>query len=174
MHMAASDKPRYEELLQRYLQPLRRLAWSYARDGAEGDDLLQEIAVALGVALPQFRGDSSERTWVYRIAHNTGISHVTSQRRRASREPTIATHIEPASRSNPEAEAMDRQRSERLWSAIRALPVTDRQIVCLHLEGLSAAAIEEVTGISAGSVATRLTRVRQKLVVRLRGEEARA
>jgi RNA polymerase sigma-70 factor (ECF subfamily) len=49
--------------------------------------------------------------------------------------------------------------------------VKDRQIVMLHFEGLSAAEIEEVTGLSAGNVATRLTRVRQKLVARARGGE---
>lgn len=174
MRMAPSEKLRYEELLQQYLQPLRRLAWSYARDGSEGDDLLQEITMALWSALPRFRGDSSERTWVYRVAHNTGISFITSKRRRASRESPISPHIEPASGSNPEGEAIDRQQTERLWSAIRELPLADRQIIGLHLEGLSAAAIEEVTGISAGNVATRLTRVRQRLVARLRGEEMHA
>ncbi|MSV36373.1 MAG: hypothetical protein EXQ47_12375 [Bryobacterales bacterium] len=46
------------------------------RDGAEGDDLLQEITLALWAALPRFRGESSERTWVYRVAHNTGISYI--------------------------------------------------------------------------------------------------
>jgi RNA polymerase sigma-70 factor (ECF subfamily) len=172
--MAPSEKLRYEELLQQYLLPLRRLAWSYARDGAEGDDLLQEITLALWTALPRFRGDSSERTWVYRVAHNTGISYVTSQRRRATREPAITPRVEPTSGSNPEGEAIDRQRVERLWMAIRELPLVDRQIICLHLEGLSAAAIEEITGVSAGNVATRLTRVRQRLIARLRGEEVRA
>lgn len=169
--MAASERLRYEELLQRYLSPLRRLAWSYTRDGTEGEDLLQEIALALWTALPRFRGDSSERTWVYRVAHNTGISYVTSQRRRAKRETAIAPHVEPISGSNPEGEAIDSQRVQRLWNTIRELPLLDRQIVCLHLEGLSAAEIEEVTGVSAGNVATRLTRIRRKLMARVRGEE---
>ena len=172
--MAPSEKLRYEELLQRYRQPLRRLAWSYARDAAEGDDLLQEITLALWSALPRFRGDCSERTWVYRVAHNTGISYSTSRRRRASHESAIPPRAEPTSVSNPEVEAIDRQRAGRLWSAIRELSLADHQIICLHLEGLSAAAIEDVTGVSAGSVATRLTRVRQRLVARLRGEEVRA
>jgi DNA-directed RNA polymerase specialized sigma24 family protein len=55
------------------------------------------------------------------------------------------------------------------WTAVQALPVDERQIVVLHLEGLSAMEIEAITGVSAGAVATRLTRVRQKLTTRLRG-----
>jgi RNA polymerase sigma-70 factor (ECF subfamily) len=172
--MAPSESLRYEELLQRYLPPLRRLAWSYTRDGAEGDDLLQEITLALWTALPRFRGDSSERTWVYRVAHNTSISYITSKRRRSSRESPLNPQIEPAGGSNPEGEAIDHQQTRRLWTAIRELPLLDRQIIALHLEGLSASAIEEVTGMSAGNVATRLTRVRQRLVARLRAEEVRA
>jgi RNA polymerase sigma-70 factor (ECF subfamily) len=172
--MAPAEKLRYEELLQGYLQPLRRLAWSYTRDGAEGEDLLQEITLALWTALPRFRGESSERTWVYRVAHNTAISYITGRRRRATRESAIAPHMEPTSGSNPEGEAIDRQRVQRLSIAIRDLPLLDRQIVCLHLEGLSAAAIEEVTGVSAGNIATRLTRIRHRLMARLRGEEVRS
>ncbi len=171
--MAPSVSLRYDDLLQTYLQPLRRLAWSYARDGTEGDDLLQEIAMALWTALPRFRGDSSERTWVYRVAHNTSISYIAGQRRRATREPSITPRVEPLSGSNPEREAIKHQRVDRLWNVIRELPLVDRQIICLHLEGLSAAAIEEITGVTAGNVATRLTRIRQKLISRLRGEEVR-
>jgi RNA polymerase sigma-70 factor (ECF subfamily) len=172
--MTPKEQSRYEDLLQRYLQPLRRLAWSYSRDGAEGEDLLQEIALALWTALPRFRGDSSERTWVYRVAHNTGISYMTTRKRRTVREQSADPHNEPAaSGKTPEALAIDRERVGRLWNAVRELPVADRQIACLHLEGLSAADIEEITGVSAGNVATRLTRIRQRLVVRLRGEEVR-
>lgn len=171
--MQSSEQSRYEDLLQRYLQPLRRLAWSYARDGAEGDDLLQEIALALWTALPRFRGESSERTWVYRVAHNTGISFITGQKRRSAREQTVDSCVEPASRSNPETEAIDREKVRRLWGAIRDLPLPDRQIVVLYLEGLTAAEIEGVTGFSSGNIATRLTRIRHRLAIRLRGEEVR-
>src|SRR3954470_9246518 len=108
--MPAPEQSRYEELLQQYFQPLRRLAWSYARDRAECEDLLQEIALALWTALPRFRGESSERTWLYRIAHNTGISYVISRNRRTSRESNAPVIIEPASESrSPEAQAIERE-----------------------------------------------------------------
>jgi DNA-directed RNA polymerase specialized sigma24 family protein len=43
------------------------------------DDLVQEIALAIWKAIPRFRGDSSERTWVYRIAHNVAITSATGK-----------------------------------------------------------------------------------------------
>jgi RNA polymerase sigma-70 factor (ECF subfamily) len=169
--MAAPEQTRYEALLQLYLEPLRRLVWSYARDAHESEDLLQEIAMALWTALPRFRGDCSERTWVYRVAHNTAISHIASRNRRIARDQNDGFFIEPVSSLNPESQAMELERRRRLWQAIRELPLADRQTMVLHLEGLTAVEIEGVTGLSAGSIATRLTRIRQKLAIRIKGEE---
>jgi len=159
----------YEDLLRRHVAGLRRLAWSYVRDG--GEDLFQEIAMALWTALPRFRGDSSERTWVYRIAHNTAISFMSSGRRRAQREVVTETVYERASAANVEADLIERERRARMWRAVHALPILDRQIITMHLEGLSAAEVSCVTGVSAIAVATRLTRIRQRLITQIRGNE---
>jgi RNA polymerase sigma-70 factor (ECF subfamily) len=132
------------------------------------DDLLQEIAMALWTALPRFRGDSSERTWLYRVAHNTAISFRANRRRRISHEQPA---VEWKSNSNPETDAMAHEQSRQLWVAVQQLPLSDRQITVLYLEGMTAAEIEAVTGLSSGNVATRLTRIRQRLAARLRGEE---
>jgi RNA polymerase sigma factor (sigma-70 family) len=64
------------------------------------------------------------------------------------------------------------ERRQVLINGIRGLPILDRQIVTLHLEGLSAEEIAEVTGVSQGAVATRLTRIRQKLAEQVRAEGA--
>jgi RNA polymerase sigma factor (sigma-70 family) len=61
------------------------------------------------------------------------------------------------------------EKRRALVEGIRELPLADKQIVTLHLEGLSAAEIEEVTGISQGAIATRLTRIRQRLTERMQG-----
>ena len=167
----ADQRTAYEDLLRRYLPALRRLARSYGRGPAELEDLLQEIALGLWTALPQFRGDASERTWLYRVAHNTAISFVTRRKRRTQREETGTPPDLPGPSVNPESMVIDDQQRARLWAAVEELPLTDRQIVVLHFEGLSAAEIEAVTGVSAGNVATRLTRVRQKLIARVRGKE---
>jgi RNA polymerase sigma factor (sigma-70 family) len=166
------QRAKCEDLLRRYLPALRRLVCCYAREpmGKEDhDDLLQEIAMGLWTALPRFRGDSSERTWVYRVAHNTAISFVTGRRRRSRREHVWTGGDPPALAASPESNVIQDQQRARLWAAVEELPLADRQIVVLHLEGLSAAEIEVVTGLSAGNVATRLTRVRQRLVTKMRG-----
>ncbi len=160
----------FEEVLRRYIAALQRLAWSYARSATECEDLFQEITVALWRALPRFRQDSSERTFVYRVAHNTAIDFVTSDRRRKAREHSGEPPADPASMDDPEADAIRNQSRRRLRTAVQELPVNDRQIVLLYLEGLSAAEIEAVTGLSAGNVATRLSRARKRLATQLHPE----
>jgi DNA-directed RNA polymerase specialized sigma24 family protein len=70
----------FEHLLAVYGPALSRLAASYTNTLSDRDDLLQEIAVAVWQALPRFRGESSERTFVYRIAHNRAITYLARAR----------------------------------------------------------------------------------------------
>jgi len=166
-----ADRRAYEDLLRRYLPALRRLTWSYTRESGEQDDLLQEIALGLWTALPRFRGEASERTWLYRVAHNTAISFVARRKRQIDREQGEMPPEVAAPSLSPESSMIEDQRRARLSGAVQELQLSDRQIVVLHFEGLSAAEIADVTGLSAGNVATRLTRIRQKLSARMRGEE---
>ena len=164
---------RFSQLFETYQSALRRLVGAYVHNAADRDDLLQEIAVGIWQSLPGFRGDSSERTWIYRIAHNIAIRSTSRNRARNAREALLAADDEAPSGDASAVDALvANERRQALLSGIRELPVLDRQVVTLHLEGLSAAEIEEVTGVSQGAVATRLTRIRQKLAEYIQGEGA--
>jgi RNA polymerase sigma-70 factor (ECF subfamily) len=170
----AGELSAFEDLLRRHLAAIRRQVACYTRDPAEREDLVQDIAMALWTALPRFRGDASERTWLYRVAHNTAISHTARRHRRALREQPGDLPELPAPAATQESTAIDTEQRARLWAAVGALPLLDRQVIVLHLEGLTAAEIETVTGLSAGSIATRLTRARQKLAASVRRHEERS
>ena len=71
-----------------YEGPVRRLCAAYA-SGADREDLFQDVFLAVWRALPAFRGDASERTWLYRIAHNVALTWQTRDRRRRSRETAL-------------------------------------------------------------------------------------
>lgn len=165
-----SHSDRFCELFEQYQPALRRLVAAYVWNPPDREDLLQEIAAGIWKSLPGFRGESSERTWIYRIAHNIAIRRSSQVRIRSSREPGIEGSFDrPAAGSSAEDALLLDEKRRALVDAIRELPIAERQIVTLHLEGLSAAEIEEVTGVTAGAVATRLTRIRQKLIERLHG-----
>ena len=139
---------------------LLRLAASYADTVSDRDDLFQEISLAIWKALPQFRGDSSERTFIFRIAHNRAMSHLAKRRPPAS--PVDDVEV-PDLRPDPESDLLLKQKHEQLAAAIRRLPVEYRQVVTLALEGLTYAEIADVVGIHENNVGVRLNRSRPML-----------
>lgn len=159
---AESREDRCIRLLEEFDLPLRRLAASYERDPSRQQDLVQDIWLAVWRALPRFRGDSSERTFVFRIAHNRAVSHIDySQRRRA--EPLDQDASIAAPEPDPERALSTAQRQDRLRRAVQELPVGLRQVVILALEGLQHGEIADIVGISENNVAVRLTRARAAL-----------
>jgi RNA polymerase sigma-70 factor (ECF subfamily) len=159
---AESRDDRCVRLLHEYDRPLKRLASSYERDPAKQQDLVQDIWLAVWQALPRFRDECSERTFVFRIAHNRAVSHVDHwQRRRTDVLDDDTPIADPG--PDPEYSLSQQQRQERLQSAVQALPIGMRQVVVLTLEGLSNAEVADVVGISENNVAVRLTRARAAL-----------
>jgi RNA polymerase sigma-70 factor (ECF subfamily) len=63
----------------------------------------------------------------------------------------------------PEAAAGDREALDRLLTLVQALKPLDRQVILSYLEGLDAASISEITGLSAGNVATKIHRIKSLL-----------
>src|SRR5215468_12391204 len=63
----------FDRIMNEYGQALSRLAASYEPVPSQREDLLQEIVLAIWQALPRFRGECSERTFIYRIAQNRGL-----------------------------------------------------------------------------------------------------
>jgi RNA polymerase sigma-70 factor (ECF subfamily) len=162
-----SDRePKFLRLLDAYGPALRRLCAAYLQDSGDRQDLFQEIAAALWSALPSFRGSASERTWAYRIAHNVAYSYTIKRRRQHRSE--LQTGELP---DYPSVSEDPRRRA--LLEAIQQLAPIDRQVVLLHLEGLSGHEIEQVTGLSANSTSVRLSRLRRKLASMFVTKEAR-
>ena len=141
---------------------IRRLAASYERDPSRRQDLVQDIWLAVWQALPRFRDDCSERTFVFRIGHNRGVSHIQHWQRRRT-DPLEDDAPIPASGDDPESSLSQQQRRERLQAAVQVLPLGLRQVVVLTLEGLSNAEAADIVGITENNVAVRLTRARAEL-----------
>lgn len=153
-----SDASGFERIARTYGAALARLAWGYVDHASDHDDLMQDILVALWRSLPAFRGESSERTFVFRVAHNRGLTFA-ARRRHADPIPDHAADPRPG----PDAELDRSQRHERLMAGIRQLPETWRQTVMLYLEGFSVPEIAATQGTSENNIAVRLTRARQRL-----------
>jgi RNA polymerase sigma-70 factor (ECF subfamily) len=161
----------FEECLRVHGPALWRVIASYAPVGAERDDLAQEVLLAVWKALPRFRGESSPRTFVLRIAHNRCLSASWQRARRPAGSEGELIRL-PDPRPPADEELSRQQRTERLLWHIRTLPLGQRQVLTLALEGLSHAEIAEVVGITPENVAVRLGRAREALRCSMEREAA--
>lgn len=155
------DRPaeaRFERILAEHGPALRRVAAAYGADASDAEDLFQDICFAIWRALPSFRGESSERTWAFRIGHNRGLTHRLRRRETAELDPAVQDRS-----PGPDAQATAALERERLQRAVRRLSLGQRQVVTLSLEGFTPREIAEILGLTENVVAVRLTRARRAL-----------
>ncbi len=157
--MSSDRQARFDRIIAADGAALRRLALTYGQTPADADDLFQEICFALWRALPSFRGESSERTFAFRIGHNRGLTF------RARRRPAPGEIDQQLRDPNPGPESLATAalNRERLLTAVRRLTEGHRQAVMLSLEGLPHSEIAQILGITENNVAVRLSRARTEL-----------
>jgi len=173
-----------EALLERHQARLYRFARRLCRHREDAEDVLQESLLAAARGLPGFRGASSLGTWLYTIARSFCIK----KRRKSVFAPTevsLDTEVPAAVRgvADPAPRPDDALEASRLEAALeRAIAELDRpyrEVLLLRdVEGLPAAEVARVTGLTVAAVKTRLHRARARLRERLaplmapRGEAA--
>ena len=131
----------------------------YAYTDADREDLFQEIVIQLWKAYPRFKGLSKFSTWLYRVAINTAITGLRKKKNFiTSHEPdALPEHI-----SN-DADQAEEERSQELHRAIEQLNEVEKAIVMLYMEDRSYEEMEEILGMSQGSLRVRLNRIKEKL-----------
>ncbi len=158
----------FDDTLREHGPALWRVIASYAPPGPERDDLAQDVLLAVWQALARFRGESSLKTFVLQIAHNRGLSHAWRRAKSPYAEPVEVPDPRPALDEQLAANAQ----TERFLRHLRALPVGQRQVLVLALEGLPHVEIAAIVGITPENVAVRLGRARDALRRSLEKEEA--
>ena len=157
----------YQEAAGTYGPALERLAHAYEADPDIRRDLLQEIHIALWRSFASFDGRCSLRTWIYRVAHNAATSHVIRQRRAKGQGLIGLEEMENLPDATSGQETADRNQAlARLMELIQRLKPLDRQVILSYLEGLDAASIGEITGLSARYVSTKIYRIKEILTRR--------
>jgi RNA polymerase sigma-70 factor (ECF subfamily) len=152
----------YREAGQSFAPALARLARSVERDPDKARDLEQEMHCALWTSLARFNGQCALKTWVYRVAHNVAADHVARAVRGPKRVPLEQIDALPDP-GNVEVATAEALVLAQVHALIRRLPPADMQVILLWLEGESAAAIAEITGLSPGAVNVRVHRIKALL-----------
>lgn len=154
----------YQNAAETYGAALDRLARAYEANAETQRDLLQDIHVALWRSFEGFDGRCSLRTWIYRVAHNVAASHVLQQKRARSQMLVGLEELENLPDTRSGQPAADRSHAlNDLLELIQRLKPLDRQVILAYLEGLDAASIGEITGLSASNVATKIHRIKAVL-----------
>ena len=133
------------------------VCYMFSKDEEEVADLFQEILVNMWKGFSGFRGDSSARTWIYRVSLNTCISAERKKKRRGESVP-LSMDINLF-----EDHDEDIKQIRLLQGRISRLGPFDRAIVLLWLDNLSYDEIGEIVGISAKNVSVRLFRIKEQL-----------
>ena len=147
----------FTNLIREHRSTIYTVCYMFSKDSDEVADLFQEILINIWNGLEKFRGESSIRTWIWRISFNTCVSHQRKQARRVKGYP-LNMSIDLFDENTE-----DIKQIRMLQRRIRKLGPFDRAIVLLWLEDLSYAEIGEIVGISEKNVSVRLVRIKEQL-----------
>jgi RNA polymerase sigma-70 factor, ECF subfamily len=148
------------DLFEQFRNPLLRYVISLGLSLHDGEEIIQEVFLALFRHLQLGKSQRNLRGWVFRVAHNLAL------KQRFADKKALATlntdegvfHRQPDAAPNPEEQAASSQRLERMQAVLRALPEQDRCCLSLRAEGLRYREIAATLGISLGAVSIALTR----------------
>lgn len=156
--------PAFEELYQQHSTRLFNLAWRMCGTRSDAEDLLQEIFLLAYRKLPDFRGESSVGTWLYRLAMNRCLDHLKSRQTRANGATTsldeehTAMPVSGQPRSHGVISKVDLER------AIARLPEGARAAFVLHdVEGFQHGEVAAILGISEGTSKSQVHKARLRL-----------
>jgi RNA polymerase sigma-70 factor, ECF subfamily len=187
--LRAGEEAAYEGLIDLFERPVFNLVSRLTDDSADVPDVVQEVFLKVFRNIDSFRGDSSLKTWVYRIAVNESRNHRRWFGRHKRQEVTIEAGPDEADDhrewlsdpgQSPLDVAIDHEQGALIEAALGEINPHFRAVLVLReIEGLNYEEIADILEISLGTVKSRILRgreaLRQRLAVRLKqGERALA
>ena len=157
--MTTPEQERFQTLLEEHKKILYKVCHSYCKNPGDRDELAQEIIVQLWRSFRAFDERVLFSTWMYRIALNVAISFY-------RRESVRKRHVVPGSEHLLEAIEETGSQSDEiqlLYQWIEELDPLNKALVILYLDGNSYQEIADILGISQTNVATKISRMKQKM-----------
>lgn len=158
-----------EGLMREYGNDVLRTAYAFVKDREAAKDLFQETFIKVYHNLDKFRGESSIKTWLIRIAVNVCKDYLKSA---YQRKVVPMTEIEEDSLSSEDdyEEIENADRNVQIKNAVMSLPDNYREVVvCVYYREMSVAETAAVVGVPEGTVKSRLSRARDFLKNKLEG-----
>ena len=147
----------FTKMVKEYRKTIYTVCYFFSKDTEEVNDLYQEILINLWKSFEKFRGESSLKTWIWRVSLNTCNN---LERKKKSNVQTIPLSIDIDLYNDDDVHS---KQIQMLYDRINLLDVFDRAIILLWLENMSYQDIANVVGISISNVTTRLFRIKEQL-----------
>lgn len=154
---------RFKAIVAEHRNRIYRVCSCYVFDPHDRQDVFQEVLIRLWQSLPSFRGESSLSTWIYRIAVNTSLQHLRSERRRRSAVNDQVAPDDLPGEGSPDTPGEEAEDLRRLHACIGRLPLLERTLISLSLEEVPAREMAEILGLTEVNVRVRLHRARKRL-----------
>ncbi|MCC6586426.1 MAG: sigma-70 family RNA polymerase sigma factor [Bryobacterales bacterium] len=182
--LRSGDEQAYEALIERFQNPVFSLVYRLMADPGDAGDVVQEVFLKVFRSVGSFRGQSSLKTWIYRIAVNEANNHRRWFARKKCQEIGLEEdqgdghtfeQILPDHSPTPFEIALDHETQDCIEAALQELKPVFRQAVVLRdIEGLAYDEIADILQVSLGTVKSRILRgrelLRSNLLSRLRVE----
>ena len=162
MSLSVDEEEVFLRLVDQHRGIIRKVAFGYTSSVADQHDLTQEIMLQLWKAYPRYAPDRPFSTWMYRIAFNVAISFLrrnTRPIRQTVALDEIQHEVAEESAGRPELD----ERIALLQQAIATLDPLNRALLLLYLDDHSHRDIAAILGITETNVATKLSRVKERL-----------
>jgi RNA polymerase sigma-70 factor (ECF subfamily) len=146
-------------LFDQFRDPLLRYLSSLGHALPDGEEVIQEVFLALFQHLHRGKSRDNLRGWLFRVAHNLALKRRYRTRRDLEARAEAGVEdlvIDPG--PSPEDQLASRQTQKRLLAVVQALPEQDRKCLSMRAEGLRYREIAEILDMSLGAVSLSLAR----------------
>lgn len=166
-HISQLNSLGIEELVRRYWHDVWQYAYFLTRREHLAEDIAQDTFIRAFRAIDSFRGQSSVKSWLFRIARNTAFNYSKSA---FLRKVTLVGLFQDNRRApSAETEYLNASLTDEIWSVVLRLPRSHREIIILHAHyELSYKELADLLRISEGTVKSRLYRARAKLAKQMK------
>ena len=146
------------ELFGLLRKPVLRYLLTFGLPAHDGEEVVQEVFLALFQHLRRGKDRSNLRGWIFRVAHNLALKERMATQRQWAESGAADLEQRSDDALDPEQQLALTQKERKLTAVLRALPETDQRCLSLRAEGLRYREIAEVLGISLGAVSMSLAR----------------
>lgn len=162
--MKANKKERFITVIDEHKKIIYKIVNSYCPNRADRKDLEQEIIIQLWKVFDTYNPDYKYSTWMYRIALNTAISFYRKEKKWYAKKDFFNEDsiFNLAEKDNDDDVTLDKN-IRLLQNFIQNLNELDKALMLLYLDEKSYEEIAEILGITKTNVATKISRVKEKL-----------